>query len=83
MGGDVAGVGNATSGSITDNLTREHRMTLDEAQLILHVKRDDGLEAVLKVRHIISASYGTSLLSVDLPELRTPLQSQFTFRTKD
>lgn len=47
---DVAGVRNATSGSWTDKLTREHRMTLDEAHLILNTKREDGLEKVLKVR---------------------------------
>lgn len=49
MGGDVAGVGHATSGSATDNLTRQHRMTLDEAQLILNVKREEQLEGILKV----------------------------------
>jgi import inner membrane translocase subunit TIM16 len=47
---DVAGVRNATSGSWTDRLTREHRMTLDEAHLILNTKREDALENVLKVR---------------------------------
>ncbi|KZT21375.1 hypothetical protein NEOLEDRAFT_1139479 [Neolentinus lepideus HHB14362 ss-1] len=46
IGADVAGVGNATSGSVTDRLTREHRMTLDEAHLILNVKRGETLEAV-------------------------------------
>lgn len=46
IGADVAGVGNATSGSITDKLTREHRMTLDEAHLILNVKRGETMEAV-------------------------------------
>ena len=50
MGSDVAGVGNATSASPTDQLTRQHRMTLDEAQLILNVKRGDPMEQVLKVR---------------------------------
>ncbi|TFK53675.1 hypothetical protein OE88DRAFT_1269780 [Heliocybe sulcata] len=45
-GVDAAGVGNATSGSITDRLTRDHRMTLDEAQLILNVKRGETMEAV-------------------------------------
>ena len=48
-GGDIAGIENAKTGSITDTLTREHRMTLDEAQLILNLKRDDALEQVLKV----------------------------------
>lgn len=49
LGGDVAGVGNATSGSMTDQLTRQHRMTLDEAHLILNVKRGEELEVILKV----------------------------------
>ncbi|KAF9237536.1 hypothetical protein BU15DRAFT_32419, partial [Melanogaster broomeanus] len=48
LGSDVAGLRNATSGSITDKLTREHRMTLDEAHLILNVKRGEALENVLK-----------------------------------
>ncbi|KJA19968.1 hypothetical protein HYPSUDRAFT_849483 [Hypholoma sublateritium FD-334 SS-4] len=48
MGGDAAGVGHANSGSATDQLTRHHRMTLDEAQLILNVKRGDTLEQVMK-----------------------------------
>lgn len=50
LGSDVAGVGNATSASITDKLTREHRMTLDEARLILNVKKDDAMDRVLQVR---------------------------------
>ena len=49
MGSDVAGVGNATTGSVTDKLTREHRMTLDEAHLILNAKREDSLEHILRV----------------------------------
>lgn len=49
MGGDVEGVGHATSGSVTDNLTRQHRMTLDEAQLILNVKKENGIESIFKV----------------------------------
>ncbi|KAF9478635.1 protein transporter [Pholiota conissans] len=48
MGGDVAGVGHATSGSPTDQLTRLHRMTVDEAQLILNVKRESPMEQILK-----------------------------------
>jgi mitochondrial import inner membrane translocase subunit TIM16 len=50
IGSDVAGVGNATTGSVTDKLTREHRMTLDEAHLILNTKREDGMERILQVR---------------------------------
>lgn len=48
-GSDIAGVGNATTGSLTDKLTREHRMTLDEAHLILNTKRTQTLEDVLRV----------------------------------
>ncbi|KAF8739792.1 hypothetical protein RHS02_04911, partial [Rhizoctonia solani] len=46
--GEAAGLGNATSGSLTDRLTREHRMTVDEAQLILNVKREAPLEEIVK-----------------------------------
>ncbi|TEB37557.1 hypothetical protein FA13DRAFT_1621883, partial [Coprinellus micaceus] len=53
IAGDAAGVGNATSGSFTDKLTREHRMTLDEASLILNVKKDTPLEQILKVRLVV------------------------------
>lgn len=49
MGVEAAGVGHANSGSPTDQLTRHHRMTLDEAQLILNVKKDDEIEKILKV----------------------------------
>jgi hypothetical protein len=49
LGNDAAGVGTATSGSATDNLTRLHRLTLDEAHLILNVKRGDSMEAITKV----------------------------------
>lgn len=49
LGNDVAGVGHANSGSATDQLTRQHRMTLDEAQLILNVKRETPMEQIMKV----------------------------------
>jgi import inner membrane translocase subunit TIM16 len=45
--------GNASTGnSITDSLTRAHRMTLDEARLILNLKNatEAEKEALLKVR---------------------------------
>ena len=48
----AAGIGDATSGSITDKLTRDHRMTLDEAQLILNIKQGDPLETVVQVRYL-------------------------------
>ncbi|KAF9452341.1 protein transporter [Macrolepiota fuliginosa MF-IS2] len=57
MGGDVAGVGHATSGSATDNLTLQHRMTVDEAQLILNVKRGEEMEQILKnYEHLFKAN---------------------------
>ena len=49
IGGDAAGVGNATSGSVTDKLTREHRMTLEEAHMILNVNKGEAMEKVLEV----------------------------------
>ncbi|KAF8647129.1 hypothetical protein AX16_006960 [Volvariella volvacea WC 439] len=57
LGNDVAGVGNANSGSITDKLTREHRMTLDEAHLILNTKNGDPMEQILKnYEHLFKAN---------------------------
>jgi len=57
VGGDVAGVGNASSGSITDQLTRQHRMTLDEAHLILNVKRGEEMENILQhYEHLFKAN---------------------------
>ena len=49
LGSDVTGVGKATSGSLTDKLTREHRLTLDEAHLILNAKKEDPMEQILAV----------------------------------
>ena len=49
LGSDVVGMGKATSGSLTDKLTREHRLTLDEAHLILNAKKEDSLEQILAV----------------------------------
>ena len=56
LGNDVAGVGNATSGSMTDQLTIQHRMTLDEAHLILNVKQGEEMESILKVGPITGSS---------------------------
>jgi mitochondrial import inner membrane translocase subunit TIM16 len=61
LGNDVAGVGNATSGSVTDKLTRAHRMTLDEARMVLNVKRGEEIETVLKVSRFLFG--GCSLTS--------------------
>ncbi|EMD37250.1 hypothetical protein CERSUDRAFT_94256 [Gelatoporia subvermispora B] len=57
IGSDVAGVSNATSGSLTDKLTREHRMTLDEARLILNLKKEDSAERILEhYQHLFKAN---------------------------
>ncbi|TFK91328.1 protein transporter [Polyporus arcularius HHB13444] len=56
-GGDAAGVGHATSGSLTDRLTREHRMTAEEARLILNVKKEDPVEKILQhYEHLFKAN---------------------------
>lgn len=65
MGNDAAGVSHATSSSLTDQLTRQHRMTLDEAQLILNVKRGDEMQQVLKVTHLFLSAIPA--LSIDFP----------------
>lgn len=49
VSGDVAGMQTATSGSLTDRLTREHRMSMDEARLILNMKKEDSAERMLQV----------------------------------
>ncbi|KAJ7084307.1 Pam16-domain-containing protein [Mycena belliarum] len=48
LGNDVAGVGNANTASRTDQLTRQHRMTLDEAHLILNVKHGEEMLKILE-----------------------------------
>lgn len=52
MGNDASGIGNANTGSPTDQLTRSHRMTVDEANLILNAKKGDSIEQIFKVRII-------------------------------
>ncbi|KZT66362.1 hypothetical protein DAEQUDRAFT_695676 [Daedalea quercina L-15889] len=57
IGGDAAGVGNATSGSMTDKLTREHQMTLDEAHMILNVNKGEPIGKVLeRYEHLFKAN---------------------------
>ncbi|KAI0276573.1 protein transporter, partial [Russula aff. rugulosa BPL654] len=57
IGSEVEGVGNATTGSATDKLTREHRMTLDEAHLILNAKRGEAVERILQnYEHLFKAN---------------------------
>ncbi|KAJ7096403.1 Pam16-domain-containing protein [Mycena epipterygia] len=48
LGNDASGVGNANSASRTDQLTRQHRMTLDEAHLILNLKQGEQMQKVLE-----------------------------------
>lgn len=56
-GGDAAGVSNATSMSLTDKLTREHKMTADEARLILNVGKTSGVDAMMKqFDHLVKAN---------------------------
>lgn len=49
LSSDAAGVSHALSGSSTDKLTREHRMTFDEAHLILNSKKEESIEQIIKV----------------------------------
>ncbi|EJD52762.1 hypothetical protein AURDEDRAFT_55814, partial [Auricularia subglabra TFB-10046 SS5] len=55
--GDAAGVTTARSGSVTDRLTREHLMTMDEAHLILNVKRGEPMEKIIRhYEHLFRAN---------------------------
>jgi len=85
IGSDVAGVGNATTGSVTDKLTREHRMTIDEAHLILNAKRGENLEQILRVCPLLRGCSGTKCaISDDLIfplELRAPIQGKRSTRS--
>jgi import inner membrane translocase subunit TIM16 len=55
---------NATSGSRTDQMTRTHRMTLDEAHLILNVKRGEVMEKVMQVcTHFTFNVHASALLT--------------------
>ncbi|KAJ7262258.1 Pam16-domain-containing protein [Mycena haematopus] len=57
LGGDVSGVGNANSASRTDQLTRQHRMTLDEAHLILNLKHGEEMEKIMQsYEHLFKAN---------------------------
>ncbi|KAH8828294.1 hypothetical protein DL96DRAFT_1602596, partial [Flagelloscypha sp. PMI_526] len=54
---DVAGVSHASSKSPSDQLTRQHRMTLDEAHLILNLKRGADSEALTtQYEHLFKAN---------------------------
>ncbi|KAJ7497215.1 Pam16-domain-containing protein [Mycena latifolia] len=57
LGNDVAGVGNANTASRTDQLTRQHRMTLDEAHLILNVKHGEEIQKISEsYEHLFKAN---------------------------
>ncbi|KAH9994022.1 hypothetical protein BJV77DRAFT_1182763 [Russula vinacea] len=71
IGSEVAGVGNATTGSVTDKLTREHRMTLDEAHLILNTKREEGIEQILQnYEHLFKANAPPEVAPTNAPSGR-------------
>ena len=53
---DAVGVNNATSQSLTDRLTREHRMTVDEARMILNVRPQDSVDIMAQVRYSMPSS---------------------------
>ncbi|KAI0305647.1 Pam16-domain-containing protein, partial [Multifurca ochricompacta] len=59
-GGDrvgCRGCGECHDRSLTDRLTREHRMTLDEAHLILNAKRGDKIEQIVQnYEHLFKAN---------------------------
>ena len=46
---DAVGLDNATSQSLTDRLTREHRMTPDEARMILNIRPQDNMDIIAQV----------------------------------
>ena len=77
LGSDVVGMGKATSGSLTDKLTREHRLTLDEAHMILNTKKEDPFEQVL----VVSAEFSLIVFAFadgwrsHLTALRAPVQT--------
>jgi hypothetical protein len=80
IGSEVEGVGNATTGSVTDKLTREHRMTLDEAHLILNTKHGEAVERILQVRPSVLPDFVHRQLRANFCdlELRTLVQSQLS-----
>ncbi|KAF8530425.1 hypothetical protein BU17DRAFT_36324, partial [Hysterangium stoloniferum] len=68
---DVAGVSNAKTGSLTDKLTRDHRMTVDEAHLILNVKRGEPIEQVLKnYEHLFAVNSPSAATAESAPPTR-------------
>ena len=86
-------MGNATSGSLTDKLTREMRMTADEARMILNVKKEDPAEKILQVRaapyalfmrpaiHPLPPYLPVNAMSTPRAELRASLQGKHSPRS--
>src|SRR5258706_4840845 len=64
---DAVGVNNATSQSLTDRLTREHRMIPDEERRILNVRPQDRMDILAQVRH--SMPFSSILLSTTVQYL--------------
>ncbi|CAG7850651.1 SubName: Full=Uncharacterized protein {ECO:0000313/EMBL:CCA68322.1} [Serendipita indica DSM 11827] len=78
-GGEAAGVQNATSMSLTDKLTREHKMTADEARMILNVGKDEGIEAMMKhFDHLVKANSPKPIPEGTSPAAAARLQQQHT-----
>lgn len=76
--GDATGVTTARSGSVTDRLTREHLMTLDEAHLILNVKRGEPMEKIIRhYEHLFRANGPPVVESAKAAEGAAPQNSKF------
>ncbi|KAF7793961.1 hypothetical protein EIP86_005085 [Pleurotus ostreatoroseus] len=75
IGSDVTGLRSATSGSLTDRLSREHRMTLDEARLILNVRKEDTVEKILQhYEHLFKANAPASASKASKPKAGEPVK---------
>ena len=79
LGSDAVGVGKATSSSLTDKLTPEHQLTLEEAHLILNTKKEDSPEQTMAVSARFSIPFPRSLTSSGCTSvLQTPIQTEFS-----
>ncbi|KAF9519238.1 hypothetical protein BS47DRAFT_1375149 [Hydnum rufescens UP504] len=67
----------ATSGSITDTLTRDHRMTLDEAYLILNLKRGDPMEKALEHYEHLYKANAPPVIDPPPPKNSPPMHSHY------
>ncbi|KAF8322299.1 protein transporter [Clavulina sp. PMI_390] len=76
--GSAAGMANATSGSPTDMLTRQHRMTYDEALLILNLKRGESSAEKIKSSydHLFKAN-SPPVLDPPPPKSAPPMNSHY------